>query len=118
MVVEAACNQGLVLGNGSDGKFSMGTIDDIPRKEAVKLHILFPINSEKIGADRDLGRSSSRNTDQDEKDCDASREVCGEERDQVKKKLRLTKKQETMLQDSFEAHRTLNYVCQFKFPKV
>ncbi|XP_077222384.1 homeobox-leucine zipper protein HAT14-like [Tasmannia lanceolata] len=104
MEEEGSCNTGLVLGIGR-GNFSDESRRDRQRKTPIQFHILFPTTT--INEEHDVDRSSSKTTDEDDDEEDANRNTHKIENNNTRKKLRLTKEQSTLLEDSFREHTTL-----------
>ncbi|WOL13473.1 homeobox-leucine zipper protein HAT22-like [Canna indica] len=110
----ANCNTNLALAIGDYGRGAGQNqgFNHLQSKSPVKLHVLFPHHAKEEGEDEEeeeeqskqyvsVSRSRSRSKQLEEED-----DVSG--RDNTRKKLKLTKEQLTLLEDTFRVHHTLN----------
>ncbi|XP_068643970.1 homeobox-leucine zipper protein HAT14-like [Aristolochia californica] len=108
MEEEDLCNTGLVLGIGSAQFSAAASSSDRRTQLPVKFHLLFPPHTQKTAEEQDVERSSSKTTDDDE---DYSNRNFSSEVNNTsnvpRKKLRLSKEQSALLEESFKEHSTL-----------
>ncbi|XP_058114349.1 homeobox-leucine zipper protein HAT14-like [Magnolia sinica] len=102
---EDACNMSLVLGLGR-GDFVAGPTSERRSKPPVQFHLLFPPSD--MSSNEDDG-SSSKNLHEDEEES-ANKRSHSNERNSTRKKLRLSKQQSSLLEESFKEHNTLTPV--------
>ncbi|KAJ8634552.1 hypothetical protein MRB53_008819 [Persea americana] len=101
MEEEEICNTGLVLGIGPIGCGVSKKKCHLQQKPPVRFHLLFP----SVDEEQEVDGSSSKVTDEGEDY--GSRVGNDHERNHTRKKLRLSKEQSSLLEDSFKEHNTL-----------
>ncbi|XP_068636806.1 homeobox-leucine zipper protein HAT14-like [Aristolochia californica] len=108
MEEEDLCNTGLVLGIGSAQYSAAVAGSDRETKLPVKFHLLFPPHTQKTADEQDVERSSSKIIDDEEEysNRNFSNEV-NNGSNVPRKKLRLSKEQSALLEESFKEHKTL-----------
>ena len=104
MEEEEICNTGLVLGIGPIGCGVSKKKCHLQQKPPVRFHLLFP----SVDEEQEVDGSSSKVTDEGEDY--GSRVGNDHERNHTRKKLRLSKEQSSLLEDSFKEHNTLTPV--------
>ena len=113
------CNISLGLAIGGGGLFSSNQSRNNGRKPPVQFHVLFPPQpkgeeeeEEPITEEQHVNKSRSRSKNIDEEEDTSTKDMSDGVSNQVgmRKKLRLTKEQLTLLENSFQEHNTLNSV--------
>ncbi|KAG9451406.1 hypothetical protein H6P81_011371 [Aristolochia fimbriata] len=109
------CDTGLVLGIGSARFSAAGCSSEVGRRSStpvpVKFHVLFPSHREKRGEEeeQDADRGwSSKTTDEEEESRNSGSVEVNNGGNVPRKKLRLSKEQTAVLEESFKRHNTLS----------
>ncbi|XP_058113248.1 homeobox-leucine zipper protein HAT22-like [Magnolia sinica] len=107
MEEEDSCNTGLVLGVGHGSLPFEPHHDLLQRKPPIRLHILFPTHTDRpiVEEQNEVYRSKSKATNEEEEDVNSNSDM--NIKNIARKKLRLTKEQSSLLEETFKDHNTL-----------